>query len=113
MKPANHERPPSPLRSIDDRLRQINVQLLRIRIHANVQAARLGRNFTRIMATFVEFRAKLDEQNTALLEEIVQVNAKLDDLRNNPNVPEDVMTALDASIATIKGIIADPLPPVS
>lgn len=78
------------------------------------QLARIQeRTETKVMATIQDLKDALAEQNTAILDEIAEINKAMDDLKTDPSKLDEVVAGIKANTATVKDIIKEPLPDVT
>ena len=62
------------------------------------------------MATIQDLKDAVAEQNTAILAEITEINAKMDELKQDPAKLDEIVAGIKANTDTVKGIINEPLP---
>lgn len=62
------------------------------------------------MATFQDMKDALLEQNTAIVDEMAEVNRKLDELKQDPTRMDEIVAGIKANTEAVKGIINTPLP---
>lgn len=64
----------------------------------------------KLMATIQEVKDALAEQNAAILAEIAEINAAMDELKLNPTHLDEIVASVKANTATVTGIVNEPLP---